>query len=96
MRYLVKLTSMPKNGVVLDPFMGSGSTIVACVLEGQSAIGIELEEASYITAEARLKVTLKDYVAGGDRRSAVMNMEAKSVQENDVIEDEFEVLDMFE
>ena len=60
MRYLVRLTKTPSGGSVLDPFMGSGSTIVACVLEGVSAIGVELEQESYVTAEQRVKVTLEE------------------------------------
>ena len=47
MRYLVRLTKTPTGGVVLDPFMGSGTTGIACVLEGREFIGIE-REAEYI------------------------------------------------
>lgn len=42
MRYLVRLVT-PPGGVVLDPFAGSGTTILAAVLEGFSAVGIERE-----------------------------------------------------
>jgi len=47
MRYLVRLTKTPTGGVVLDPFMGSGTTGIACELEGREFIGIE-KEAEYI------------------------------------------------
>lgn len=35
---------VPSGGLVLDPFVGSGTTGVACVLEGRQFIGIEREE----------------------------------------------------
>lgn len=42
MRWLVRLVTEPGQ-LVLDPFTGSGSTGVACVLEGRAFIGIELQ-----------------------------------------------------
>jgi site-specific DNA-methyltransferase (adenine-specific) len=54
MRYLVRLVTAP-NGTVLDPFMGSGSTGKAAVLEGFSFIGID-QSADYLEiATARIK-----------------------------------------
>jgi site-specific DNA-methyltransferase (adenine-specific) len=54
MRYLVKLVT-PLNGTVLDPFMGSGSTGKAAVLERFSFIGID-QSADYLEiATARIK-----------------------------------------
>jgi len=54
MRYLVRLTATPTGGVVLDPFMGSGTTGCACALEGREFIGIE-KEAEYLDiARARI------------------------------------------
>jgi site-specific DNA-methyltransferase (adenine-specific) len=41
MRWLIKL-SVPGNGVILDPFMGSGTAAVAALLEKRTFIGIEL------------------------------------------------------
>jgi len=54
MRYLVRLVCLP-GGVVLDPFLGSGSTGVAALDEGMDFIGIELEQPSLDIAEARLE-----------------------------------------
>jgi len=53
MQYLVRLVT-PKGGTVLDPFMGSGSTGKACMLEDFNFIGCEMD-ADYIKiAEARI------------------------------------------
>jgi site-specific DNA-methyltransferase (adenine-specific) len=46
MRWLVRLIT-PPGGVVLDPFCGSGTTMLACIEEGVDAIGIE-REAEYV------------------------------------------------
>jgi hypothetical protein len=46
MRWLVRLVT-PPGGLVLDPFAGSGTTLVAAMAEGMDAIGIE-REAEYV------------------------------------------------
>lgn len=57
MRYLCRLITPPK-GIVLDPFMGSGSTGVAAKREGFDFIGIEREPEYLSIAEARINSTL--------------------------------------
>ena len=54
MAYLVRLVT-PKGGVVLDPFMGSGSTGKACVREGMDFIGIEREKEYMEIAKTRIE-----------------------------------------
>ena len=54
MRYLVRLVT-PKGGVVLDPFMGSGSTGKAVMLEGFNFLGMELDEDYMEIAKARIE-----------------------------------------
>lgn len=56
-RYLVKLVT-PKKGRVLDPFLGSGTTAIACELEDFSCIGIEKDEDSYKEYFIRRKVLI--------------------------------------
>lgn len=54
MRYLCRLITPPK-GIVLDPFMGSGSTGKAAVLEGFDFIGMEQSEEYITIANARIE-----------------------------------------
>jgi site-specific DNA-methyltransferase (adenine-specific) len=54
MQYLVRLVT-PPNGVVLDPFMGSGSTGKACAYEGFDFIGIEMSAEYLEIAKARIQ-----------------------------------------
>jgi DNA modification methylase len=58
MRYLCRLVT-PPGGVVLDPFMGSGSTGKAAVMEGFQFIGIELNPEYAAIAEARIRAEVE-------------------------------------
>jgi len=53
MRHLVRLVT-PPGGLVLDPFLGSGTTALAAEMEGFRWLGIEREEEYVRIAEARL------------------------------------------
>ena len=53
MQYLVRLVT-PLNGIVLDPFMGSGTTGIAAKLEGMRFVGIEKEEEYMEIAKLRI------------------------------------------
>jgi site-specific DNA-methyltransferase (adenine-specific) len=53
MRYLCRLVT-PPDGVVLDPFTGSGSTGKAAMLEGFRFVGIEREVEYVAIAQARI------------------------------------------
>jgi len=54
MRYLCRLVT-PPGGLVLDPFMGSGSTGKAAIIEGFRFIGIELDPVYGEIARARIE-----------------------------------------
>jgi len=56
MEYLCKLTKTPTGGIVLDPFMGSGTTGLACMKTGRTFIGIEREAEYAEIAKARISV----------------------------------------
>lgn len=59
MEYLIKMVT-PKGGIVLDPFAGSGSTLVAAKQNGFQYIGIELTEEYIPIIEARLNALNQD------------------------------------
>jgi site-specific DNA-methyltransferase (adenine-specific) len=54
MQYLCRLIT-PAGGVVLDPYMGSGSTGKAAVKEGFGFVGCELDEDYFLIASQRVK-----------------------------------------
>jgi DNA modification methylase len=58
MRYLCRLVT-PPNGTVLDPFMGSGSTGKAAILEGFQFIGIDMTPEYVDIARARIEHAVK-------------------------------------
>lgn len=53
MQWLIRLVT-PPGGVVLDPFAGSGSTLVAAVMEHKNVIGIEMTEEYWPIIEGRV------------------------------------------
>lgn len=59
MQHLVTLIT-PPNGKVLDPFMGSGTTGIACVKLGFNFIGIDLEEEYVEIAKKRIEYHTKE------------------------------------
>jgi len=53
MKYLIELLSYPDD-TILDPFMGSGTTMVACIQTGRNGIGIELDAGYFEIAQRRV------------------------------------------
>jgi site-specific DNA-methyltransferase (adenine-specific) len=53
MQYLVRLIT-PADGIVLDPFCGSGTTGIACKLQGIRFVGMEQDAEYCKIAEARI------------------------------------------
>jgi site-specific DNA-methyltransferase (adenine-specific) len=64
MRRLVRVSK--PGGVVLDPFAGSGSTGVGCLLEGYRFLGIEIVEAYASIAFDRLRATEAELQRGSE------------------------------
>ncbi|MEK7117142.1 MAG: site-specific DNA-methyltransferase, partial [Patescibacteria group bacterium] len=53
--YLIKLSAFSKDAVVLDPFIGSGTTAVAAKKLGKNYIGIDANEKYVKISERRIK-----------------------------------------
>jgi site-specific DNA-methyltransferase (adenine-specific) len=58
LRHLIRLTTR-EGAVVLDPFIGSGSTAIAALLEGRAFVGFEIHERYAQTARARIGKVLR-------------------------------------
>jgi site-specific DNA-methyltransferase (adenine-specific) len=66
MRHLVALVT-PPDGLVLDPFAGSGSTLVACIQTGRQAIGIEIDQGYHDLAQRRITAAQNEYPLFAER-----------------------------
>jgi site-specific DNA-methyltransferase (adenine-specific) len=64
MQYLCTLTATPTGGIVLDPFAGSGSTLLAARECGRKAVGIEIEAEHCAIIARRLGVPAVSESAG--------------------------------
>jgi DNA modification methylase len=71
MSYLIKIYC-PENGLVLDPFCGSGSTGIATLLENRDFWGIDLDQHFVDIAQKRIQ----DYVFNKKEETN----ESKSIQ----------------
>jgi DNA modification methylase len=58
-KYLVTLVT-PPNGVCLDPFMGSGTTAIACINTNRNFIGFELDKHYCDIANERIQKAMQD------------------------------------
>ena len=65
MRELSKIA--PEDGIILDPFMGSGTTGVAAMIEGRRFVGVEMVEHYQQVAERRIREAQGQTVDRGDQ-----------------------------
>ena len=62
MQDIVKITE--PGGHILDPFAGSGTTVLAAVLEGYAATGIEASDQYVEMARDRIKAGIEEFHSG--------------------------------
>jgi len=80
MRYLCRMLC-PPSGIVLDPFMGSGSTGMAAMMEGFSFIGLELDPKHLEISRGRIEAarTRKVIVTGGKVKDSGVSPKQESL-----------------
>jgi site-specific DNA-methyltransferase (adenine-specific) len=79
LRLMVRAVTPMGKGTILDPFMGSGSTVAACESQGLKGIGIELDRTFYAMAEEAIpKLAALDVPLSGswDEVKVAMNGQA--------------------
>lgn len=54
MEWVMKVSGVPQNGTVFDPYMGSGTTGVACANTGRRFIGVERDPNYFAVAQDRI------------------------------------------
>jgi DNA modification methylase len=59
MAWCMDEAKIPQGATVLDPYMGSGSTGIACIRTGRRFIGIERDPVHFATAEQRIRRELE-------------------------------------
>lgn len=66
------MTIAPPNGLIVDPFVGSGTTCIAALRQGRRAIGIEISREWGELARDRIRAD----VGGSDFASRVAGQQA--------------------
>lgn len=82
MQYLCRLITLT-NGIVLDPFMGSGSTGKAAMYEGFRFIGIDLDAEYCEIAKARIEFAIQDKDRP-NKKDKEKEKKQKSVKQSDI------------
>lgn len=61
MAFMMDQLRIPQGAFVLDPYMGSGTTGVACARTGRNFIGIEISKNHYFSAVQRIKAEMDQF-----------------------------------
>ncbi len=90
MQYLVRMIT-PPNGIVLDPFAGSGTTGIACKIDGFNFVGLELSEEYTEIANSRIESFKEEKVFIGE----TIIYKTRNKEEEEEEEDENHQLSLF-
>lgn len=62
--YQAIIRAFPEHKLIVDPFMGSGSTGLAAICEDRDFIGVEIDRQRFVYARSRLEDAAFSAVAG--------------------------------
>lgn len=52
---LINIANLKKSALILDPFVGSGTTLIECLLNGYNGIGLDLNPLSYLITKVKVE-----------------------------------------
>jgi hypothetical protein len=76
MRWCMDRSALSPDGMILDPYAGSGTTLVAAKLEGRRSIGVEIEERYCAIAAQRLSQHVFDFAPPEPMLDVQLELEA--------------------
>jgi hypothetical protein len=79
-RSLIETIGVPPNTVVLDPFCGSGATLVESQRLGYEAIGIDLNPIACLISRVQIGQGVDGYCGGANQHVAVVTIGSSTVR----------------
>lgn len=86
---LINISNIKKGSLILDPFVGSGTTLVECVLNGYSGIGLDINPFAYLLTKTKvesLNLNFQEFKIQIEHINSRINKLKKSGKEYDLIE----------
>ena len=86
---LINISNIKKGSLILDPFVGSGTTLVECVLNGYSGIGLDINPFAYLLTKTKvesLNLNFQEFKIQIEHINSRINKLKKGDKEYDLIE----------
>lgn len=86
---LINISNIKKGSLILDPFVGSGTTLVECVLNGYSGIGLDINPFAYLLTKTKvesLNLNFRDFKSQINHINSRINKLKKGDKEYDLVE----------
>lgn len=86
---LINISNIKKGSLILDPFVGSGTTLVECVLNGYSGLGLDINPFAYLLTKTKvesLNLSFQEFKIQIEHINSRINKLKKSGKEYDLME----------